>query len=309
MEAVLDKLVEAGCVVEAGDDWISLDMKRRPKAVNVRTLPYPAFPPICRAQFMTLNALAEGTSRVTETILKTASCTCRAEPHGRQHRHRGQHRHHHRRAAPVGRHGDGHRPARLTDGGWRNHRTDLPSGSRLPYRAKLAGVGAQIERICRRHPSWLASWRCSAVRLAKPFLPAALALSADETIGLTEVNIPVNCVIIDFFIGGGLRTNSNTLLRCRHGLIYHQLCAACIMQMTTGGSLRHIAAVATRAQLNQPRDSPQTPSPTMPPPLVVRPGSGFRRPRKLRLLGGLHRRHRPAASRLVATTDSADDAS
>ena len=70
MEAVLDKLVEAGCVVEAGDDWISLDMKLRPKAVNVRTLPYPAFPTDMQAQFMTLNALAEGTSRVTETIFE-----------------------------------------------------------------------------------------------------------------------------------------------------------------------------------------------------------------------------------------------
>src|SRR5574343_512554 len=70
MEAVLDKLVEAGCVVEAGDDWISLDMKRRPKAVNVRTLPYPAFPTDMQAQFMTLNALAEGTSVMTETIFE-----------------------------------------------------------------------------------------------------------------------------------------------------------------------------------------------------------------------------------------------
>ena len=70
MEAVLDKLVEAGCVVEAGDDGISLDMKRRPKAVNVRTMPYQAFPTDMQAQFMTLNALAEGTSRVTETIFE-----------------------------------------------------------------------------------------------------------------------------------------------------------------------------------------------------------------------------------------------
>jgi UDP-N-acetylglucosamine 1-carboxyvinyltransferase len=70
MEAVLDKLVEAGCVVEAGDDWISLDMKQRPKAVNIRTLPYPAFPTDMQAQFMTLNALADGVSRVTETIFE-----------------------------------------------------------------------------------------------------------------------------------------------------------------------------------------------------------------------------------------------
>ncbi|MCW3482149.1 UDP-N-acetylglucosamine 1-carboxyvinyltransferase [Neisseriaceae bacterium JH1-16] len=70
MEAVLDKLVETGAVVEAGDDWISLDMKRRPKAVNVRTLPYPAFPTDMQAQFMTLNAIADGMAMVTETIFE-----------------------------------------------------------------------------------------------------------------------------------------------------------------------------------------------------------------------------------------------
>lgn len=70
MEAVLDKLSEAGCVIEAGDDWISLDMKQRPKAVNIRTLPYPAFPTDMQAQFMTLNALADGVSRMTETIFE-----------------------------------------------------------------------------------------------------------------------------------------------------------------------------------------------------------------------------------------------
>ena len=70
MEAVLDKLSDAGCVIEAGDDWISLDMKQRPKAVNIRTLPYPAFPTDMQAQFMTLNALADGVSRMTETIFE-----------------------------------------------------------------------------------------------------------------------------------------------------------------------------------------------------------------------------------------------
>ena len=70
MEAVLDKLVEAGCIVEAGDDWISLDMKRRPKAVNVRTLPHPAYPTDMQAQFMTLNTIAEGAGIVTETIFE-----------------------------------------------------------------------------------------------------------------------------------------------------------------------------------------------------------------------------------------------
>ena len=69
-EAVLDKLVEAGAVIECGDDWISLDMKRRPKSVNIRTLPYPAFPTDMQAQFMALNAIAEGAAVVTETIFE-----------------------------------------------------------------------------------------------------------------------------------------------------------------------------------------------------------------------------------------------
>lgn len=70
MDVVLDKLVEAGCVVEAGDDWISLDMKRRPKAVDIRTLPYPAFPTDMQAQFMAMNAIAEGAGIITETIFE-----------------------------------------------------------------------------------------------------------------------------------------------------------------------------------------------------------------------------------------------
>ncbi|WP_028536072.1 UDP-N-acetylglucosamine 1-carboxyvinyltransferase [Paludibacterium yongneupense] len=70
MESILDKLAETGALIEAGDDWISLDMKHRPKAVNVRTLPYPAFPTDMQAQFMTLNSIAEGAAVVTETIFE-----------------------------------------------------------------------------------------------------------------------------------------------------------------------------------------------------------------------------------------------
>ncbi|AOY01273.1 UDP-N-acetylglucosamine 1-carboxyvinyltransferase [Jeongeupia sp. USM3] len=68
--AVLDKLVEAGAHIEAGDDWIALDMKQRAKAVDIRTLEYPAFPTDMQAQFMTLNAIASGTSVMTETIFE-----------------------------------------------------------------------------------------------------------------------------------------------------------------------------------------------------------------------------------------------
>ncbi|SMC27094.1 UDP-N-acetylglucosamine 1-carboxyvinyltransferase [Andreprevotia lacus DSM 23236] len=70
LDAVLEKLRESGAYIEAGDDWISLDMKQRPKAVNVRTLPYPAFPTDMQAQFMLLNCIAEGTGVITETIFE-----------------------------------------------------------------------------------------------------------------------------------------------------------------------------------------------------------------------------------------------
>lgn len=70
LDAVLDKLREAGAYIEAGDSWILLEMRDRPKAVNLRTLPYPAFPTDMQAQFMALNAIAEGTSVMTETIFE-----------------------------------------------------------------------------------------------------------------------------------------------------------------------------------------------------------------------------------------------
>jgi UDP-N-acetylglucosamine 1-carboxyvinyltransferase len=69
--AVLEKLAEAGARIETGDDWIRLDMQgRRPQSVNVRTAPYPAFPTDMQAQFIALNAIAEGTGTVIETIFE-----------------------------------------------------------------------------------------------------------------------------------------------------------------------------------------------------------------------------------------------
>ena len=70
MEAVLDKLVEAGAIIEAGDDWITIDMPNRPKAVNIRTVVHPGFPTDMQAQFMALNAIAEGNCKVVETIFE-----------------------------------------------------------------------------------------------------------------------------------------------------------------------------------------------------------------------------------------------
>ena len=71
LAAVLTKLEEAGAKIESGEDWIKLDMEgRRPKAVNLRTAPYPAFPTDMQAQFTAMNAVAEGTSQVVETIFE-----------------------------------------------------------------------------------------------------------------------------------------------------------------------------------------------------------------------------------------------
>ncbi|MAS25743.1 MAG: UDP-N-acetylglucosamine 1-carboxyvinyltransferase [Oceanospirillaceae bacterium] len=71
MEAVLHKLEEAGADITIGDNWIELDMHgKRPKAVNIKTAPHPAFPTDMQAQFMVLNALAEGTGTVIETVFE-----------------------------------------------------------------------------------------------------------------------------------------------------------------------------------------------------------------------------------------------
>ena len=71
LDAVIDKLREAGAKVDVGDDWIKLDMEgKRPKAVSVRTAPYPAFPTDMQAQFAALNTVAEGTATVVETVFE-----------------------------------------------------------------------------------------------------------------------------------------------------------------------------------------------------------------------------------------------
>jgi UDP-N-acetylglucosamine 1-carboxyvinyltransferase len=70
LEAVTMKLREAGVTIEEGDDWIRVQMTRRPTAVSFRTSEYPAFPTDMQAQFMALNAIAEGTSQVVETIFE-----------------------------------------------------------------------------------------------------------------------------------------------------------------------------------------------------------------------------------------------
>ena len=71
LDAVIVKLREAGATVNTGDNWVEVDMrKRRPRAVDVRTAPYPAFPTDMQAQFAALDTIAEGVGTVVETIFE-----------------------------------------------------------------------------------------------------------------------------------------------------------------------------------------------------------------------------------------------
>ncbi|MDE0510001.1 MAG: UDP-N-acetylglucosamine 1-carboxyvinyltransferase, partial [Gammaproteobacteria bacterium] len=71
LESVLSKLEQAGASLRLGEDWIELDMRgRRPRAVSLRTAPYPAFPTDMQAQFTALNAVAAGTGSITETVFE-----------------------------------------------------------------------------------------------------------------------------------------------------------------------------------------------------------------------------------------------
>ena len=70
LEAVVDKLREAGATVTADDDSILLEMDGPPRSVNLRTAPYPAFPTDMQAQFMALDCIARGTAVLTETIFE-----------------------------------------------------------------------------------------------------------------------------------------------------------------------------------------------------------------------------------------------
>ncbi|HEY7774809.1 MAG TPA: UDP-N-acetylglucosamine 1-carboxyvinyltransferase [Marinagarivorans sp.] len=71
LDAVLIKLEEAGAHITSGEGWIELDMKgQRPKAVSLKTAPYPAFPTDMQSQFTAMNAVAEGTGTVVETIFE-----------------------------------------------------------------------------------------------------------------------------------------------------------------------------------------------------------------------------------------------
>jgi UDP-N-acetylglucosamine 1-carboxyvinyltransferase len=71
LDAVLAKLTESGAKLDVGDTWVEVDMRgRRPKAVDIRTAPYPAFPTDMQAQFAALNTVANGVGTIVETIFE-----------------------------------------------------------------------------------------------------------------------------------------------------------------------------------------------------------------------------------------------
>ena len=71
LDSITAKLREAGAQIDIGDNWISLDMEgQRPRAVDIRTAPFPAFPTDMQAQFCALNAIADGASTIKETVFE-----------------------------------------------------------------------------------------------------------------------------------------------------------------------------------------------------------------------------------------------
>jgi UDP-N-acetylglucosamine 1-carboxyvinyltransferase len=70
LDTVLEKLSEAGAKLRIEADTIHLEMHGRPKSVNLRTAPYPAFPTDMQAQFMALNTIADGSAMMVETIFE-----------------------------------------------------------------------------------------------------------------------------------------------------------------------------------------------------------------------------------------------
>jgi len=70
LDSILSKLTETGASVDSGPDWLRLRTDGHARAVSIRTAPYPGFPTDMQAQFMALNAVAQGTARITETVFE-----------------------------------------------------------------------------------------------------------------------------------------------------------------------------------------------------------------------------------------------
>ena len=163
LTAVLEKLAEAGARIETGPTSIRLDMQgRRPKAVSVRTSPYPAFPTDMQAQFIAMNAIADGTATVTETIFENRFMhRLRAAAHGRRHRHGRQHRDRARREKYHWCAGDGDRPACLGEsrarGDWwprarRSWTASITSTAATSVLKRNSRNSARASGACRARP-------------------------------------------------------------------------------------------------------------------------------------------------------------
>jgi UDP-N-acetylglucosamine 1-carboxyvinyltransferase len=70
LDAVIDRLREAGAAIAVGESTLRITMAARPRSVSLRTAPHPGFPTDMQAQFVALNTVAEGTALVTETIFE-----------------------------------------------------------------------------------------------------------------------------------------------------------------------------------------------------------------------------------------------
>jgi hypothetical protein len=142
LDAVLGKLKDSGAKVGVGDSWIEVDMRgSRPKAVDIRTAPYPAFPTDMQAQFAALNTVANGVGTIIETIFG----------------------HHQGSGAADRGAGDGHRSARLgQSGAGRAHRRRTHRNrAHLSHRSRLRGDRGKVAAIGREDPA-LASLICPA---------------------------------------------------------------------------------------------------------------------------------------------------
>ena len=114
LEAVIDKLREAGATIDAGDGWIRVRADARPRAVSFRTSEYPAFPTDMQAQFMALDCIAEGAaSDHRDDLREPLHARAGADPARRDIEVDGRIARGPGRRAAVGRDGDGDRPARL----------------------------------------------------------------------------------------------------------------------------------------------------------------------------------------------------
>ncbi len=160
LDAVVDKLMDAGCdiTMEKSPSFEAIRLKApaRLKAVSIRTAPYPAFPTDMQAQFMAINAVADGAAVIRETIFENRFMhAVELQRLGADIKIDGNTRFRHRRGGPAGRHRHGHRPARLRQPWWAGLVAEGETRIDRIYHLdrgyerledKLAALGARVRR-------------------------------------------------------------------------------------------------------------------------------------------------------------------